>query len=157
MKLDRISGIVLFIVGSIAFVTCLSYHIGTFRNPGGGLFPLIASIMLMGISALLLLQTFSAHKDEKTIVASFFHDEGAPKRILFTLACLIGYRYFLPVIGFAPSSGVMILLLSRFLGKYSWKVSVFFSVLTALLSYYIFQVALNIQMPIPMISHYYSR
>jgi len=35
--------------------------------------------------------------------------------------------------------------------RYSWKKSIFFSVTTAVLSYYLFQVVLKIAMPIPML------
>ena len=45
--LDLISGVVLLVVGMAVFAKSLSYPVGTFRTPGAGLFPLIASILLL--------------------------------------------------------------------------------------------------------------
>ena len=47
-NLDLISGIILLVAGAALFLKSLSYPIGTFRTPGAGLFPLIASILLIG-------------------------------------------------------------------------------------------------------------
>jgi hypothetical protein len=80
----------------------------------------------------------------------FFSEREAPRRIILGFAGLLGYRYLLPVIGFAPSTAVFILFLSRFLGKYSWVMSIGFAVLTALAAYYLFQVWLKIPMPRPV-------
>lgn len=149
MKLDRISGIFLFILGVVVFLKSLSYPLGNFHRPGGGLFPLIASILLMGLSATLTLQAFLSKEGEKAAPAPFFPEKDAPKRIIFGFVALLAYRYLLPVIGFGPSTFAFIFILSKFLGKYGWKGSTFFSVVAAASSYYLFQVWLKIPMPIP--------
>lgn len=151
MKVDRVSGISLFVLGVAVLVKSLTYPLGTFRKPGGGLFPLIASIILIGLSSILILQAFLSKEDEKNIRAPFFPEKEAPRRIIFGFVALLAYRYLLPLIGFGLSTCVFIFILSRFLGKYSWKVSAFFSVVTAVASYYLFQVWLKIPMPAPAI------
>jgi len=149
MKLDRVSGIFLFMLGAGVFLKSLSYPLGNFRRPGGGLFPLIASILLMGLSATLTLQVFLSKEGEKAAPAPFFPEKDAPKRIVLGFVALLAYRYLLPVIGFGPSTFAFIFILSKFLGKYGWKVSTFFSLVSAASSYYLFQVWLKIPMPIP--------
>ncbi|MGA2955203.1 MAG: tripartite tricarboxylate transporter TctB family protein [Thermodesulfobacteriota bacterium] len=149
MKLDRVSGIFLFMLGAGVFLKSLSYPLGNFRRPGGGLFPLIASILLMGLSATLTLQAFLSKEGEKAAPAPFFPEKDAPKRIVLGFVALLAYRYLLPVIGFGPSTFAFIFILSKFLGKYGWKVSTFFSLVSAASSYYLFQVWLKIPMPIP--------
>jgi hypothetical protein len=149
VKLDRISGIFLFILGVVVFLKSLSYPLGNFRRPGGGLFPLIASILLMGLSAALILQAFLSQEGKKADPIPFFPEKDAPKRIIFGFVALLAYRYLLPVIGFGPSTFAFIFILSKFLGKYGWKVSTFFSLVAAAASYYLFQVWLKIPMPIP--------
>ena len=151
-NLDRISGIFLLMVGTAVFLKSLTYPIGSFRTPGGGLFPLIASILLIGLSTLLTLQAFLS-KGGKAAAPTppFFPEKGAPRRILLGFAGLVGYRYLLPVVGFAPSTGIFILFLIKFLGGYGWKASLFSSVVTALVAYYLFQVWLKIPMPLPVL------
>jgi hypothetical protein len=60
---------------------------------------------------------------------------------------LLGFRYLLPVIGFGPSTFVFVFLLAKLLGPYSWKVSLLLSAGTAVISYYLFQVFLQVPMP----------
>jgi hypothetical protein len=149
MKRDQITGIFLFGLALAVFLKSLTYPLGTLRKPGGGFFPLIASILLMGLAALLTIQAFRGKETDKASQAPFFSEKEAPRRILLGFAGLLGYRYLLPVIGFAPSTGVFILFLSRFLGKYGWLMSAVFAVITAVASYYLFEVWLKIPMPRP--------
>ncbi|MGE5258173.1 MAG: tripartite tricarboxylate transporter TctB family protein [Hyphomicrobiales bacterium] len=151
MKTDRISGIVIFAIGAAVLVTSLSYPVGTLRNPGGGFFPLLASVLLLVLSAVFTVQSFTAKADEDAGAGAFFPGEDARKRVVLGVVGLLGYRYLIPVIGFAPATGVFIFFLGKFLESYTWKKSVFFSAATAVSAYYLFQVVLKIQMPIPML------
>ena len=150
-KLDLISGIILLVAGAALLLQSLSYPIGTFRTPGAGLFPLIASILLIGLSAVLAVQAFLSRKGTAIAPPPFFPEKGAFRRILLGFAGMIGYRYLLPVIGFGPSTGVFMLFLIRFLGGYGWKISLFYSAVSAVAFYYLFQVWLQIPMPLPLL------
>ena len=151
MKLDRISGIFLLLLGLTVFLTCLTYPIGSFRSPGAGLFPLLASVILLILAGIMTVQAFLKKDLAESSPARFFSSKKAPQRILAGFIALLGFRYLLPVIGFGPSTFVFILFMSRFLGNFSWRVSLFFSLITAILVYYLFQVWLKVPMPIPMI------
>ncbi len=150
-NLDRISGIFLLVLGTAIFWNSLTLPIGTFRTPGGGLFPLIASIILIGLSAILTLQAFLSKKEKRVATTPFSPEKDAPRRIFLGFAGLVGYRYLLPVVGFSPSTGIFILFLIKFLGGYGWKASIFSALVTAVVSYYLFQVWLKIPMPLPIL------
>jgi putative tricarboxylic transport membrane protein len=150
-NIDRISGIVLLGVGAAVFLKSLSYPIGTFRTPGAGLFPLIAALLLLGLSAVLTIQAFLRKKDTGDAAIPFFPRKGALRQILLGFAGMIGYRYLFPVIGFAPSTGLFIFFLIRFLGGYGWKTSISFALGTAIVAYYLFEVWLKIPMPLPIL------
>jgi hypothetical protein len=151
MRSDRISGIVFFVMGAAVCLTSLTYPIGTLQKPGGGFFPLLSSILLLGLCTVFILQRFTGKRAEDSGPVSFFPSKAASKRILWGFAALVGYRYLIPVIGFAPATAGFICVISRFLENYSWKKSVLFSVTTAVAAYYLFQVVLKIQMPVPLI------
>ena len=150
MNRDQISGIFLFGLGVAVFLKAMTYPLGTLRKPGGGLFPFIASLLLIGLAAVLTVQSFRRKGGGQASRTPFFPNKEAPRRILLGFAGLLGYRYLLPVIGFSASTGVFIFFLSRFLGRYGWAVSIGFAVITAVSSYYLFQVWLKIPMPIPI-------
>lgn len=151
MSRDKITGIFLFILGLVVFLKSLSYPLGSFRRPGGGLFPLIASILLMGLSASLAIQAFWRKKTENHDQPPFFPEKVSAKRVILGFVCLLAYRYLLPLIGFAFSTGIFIFLLSKFLGRYSWLISVVFAFITAVGAYFLFQVWLKIPMPRPVL------
>jgi len=146
-RLDRISGMILFLLGLAVFLKSLTYPIGSFRAPGGGLFPLLASIILMILAGIMTLQAFLKKERDESSSAAFFSAKEAPRRILAGFIALLGFRYLLPVIGFGPSTFLFILFLSRFLGHHSWRRSLLFSLVTAVTAYYLFEVWLKIPMP----------
>ncbi len=148
---DRVSGIFLFLLGLGVCWKSLTYPLGSLRRPGGGLFPLIASILLMGLSAIITGQAFWGKDSGKGPQTQFFPGKEALPRISFGFAALLGYRYLLPVIGFAPATCSFIFVLSKFLGKYGWKASLSFSLVTAVIAYFLFEVWLRIPMPRSMI------
>jgi hypothetical protein len=151
MKTDRISGIVIFTIGAAVCLTSLTYPVGTLQKPGGGFFPLLASVLLLVLSALFIFQSFTGKGRENSAAASFFPGKEARKRILCGVAALLCFRYLIPVIGFAPATAVFVFFLGKYLENYSWKKSAFFSAATAVSAYYLFQVVLKIPMPIPML------
>jgi putative tricarboxylic transport membrane protein len=151
MKTDRISGIVIFVIGAAVLLTSLSYPIGTLQKPGGGFFPLLSAALLLVLSGVFVFQSFMDKREKSPGAASLFPGKKAAKRIFYGVAALAGYRYLIPLIGFAPATGLFIFFLSKFLEQYSWKKSVFFSMGTAVSTYYLFQVVLKIPMPTPML------
>lgn len=151
MKTDRISGIVIFVIGAAVLLTSLSYPIGTLQKPGGGFFPLLSSALLLVLTGVFIFQSFAGKEGKRPDAAAFFPGKKAAKRIISAVAALAGYRYLIPVIGFAPATAVFVFFLTKYLERYSWKKSVFFSAGTAVATYYLFQVVLRIPMPVPMI------
>ena len=145
-NLDVISGMVLFLFGLGIFLLSLRYPFGSLRAPGAGLFPMIASTILMIFSGFIMGHSFFK-KHMEDAKSSFFPGKEAPKRILLGFSFLLMFRYLFPIIGFAPSAFCFICVLSKFLGHYSWKASLLISTCSALGSYFLFQVFLKIQMP----------
>lgn len=146
-KFDRLSGFVLFSFGLLVGMKSLTYPLGTLRSPGAGLLPLSASILIMFISGLLVILTFIRKSENEKTKGSFFTAKEAPQRVLLGFFSLVGFRYLFPFLGFAPSAFLFVFFLARCLGHYSWRAAFSLSALTALLSYCLFQVWLNVQMP----------
>lgn len=149
--IDLLSGITLLILGAAVFLKSLSYPLGTFRVPGAGLFPLITSILLIGLSASLTLLAVLNKRGEAIAPTPFFPEKGASRRVLLGFASMIGFRYLLPVIGFGPATWIFIFFLIKCLGGYGWKLSLLFSIVSTVAFYYLFQIWLKIPMPYPLL------
>src|SRR5512136_2815350 len=126
MMRDRISGIVFILIGAGVFIASLNYPVGTLPKPGGGFFPLLAAALLLVLSIIFTLESFTRRTDSGHM-PPFFPARETPRRILFGVAALVAYRYLIPIIGFALSTGLFILLLGRFLENFSWKRSLLFA------------------------------
>jgi hypothetical protein len=150
VRQDWISGIVFVLIGAAVLVASLKYPIGTLQKPGGGFFPLLAAALLLVLSAVFTVQSFVRRKTV-TPAERGGSKPSALRRIGFGVAALVAYRYLIPVIGFAPATALFIVALSRFLENASWARSLIFGLATAAASYYLFQVVLKIQMPVPML------
>jgi hypothetical protein len=150
VRQDWISGIVFVLIGAAVLVASLKYPIGTLQKPGGGFFPLLAAALLLVLSAVFTIQSFMRRKTV-TPAERGGAKPSALRRIGFGVAALVAYRYLIPVIGFAPATALFIVALSRFLENASWARSLIFGLATAAASYYLFQVVLKIQMPVPMV------
>jgi hypothetical protein len=147
-NLDRISFMVLFLFGLGWCLKSLTYPIGSLRTPGAGLFPLVASILLMFASAYSVVESFLRKiESEEGPRASFFPEKEAPKRILVSFVLLIAFRYLFPLLGFAPSAFCFIFCLARLLGHFRWRASLFFAGSAATGAYILFQSLLKIQVP----------
>lgn len=146
-NLDRITGIVLFLIGLGICLKSLTYTVGSLRSPHAGFFPLLNSFIMMGLSALMTVQTFLKKDTGEASKARFSPSEGASKRIIIGFMILVGFRYLLAAIGFGPSTFIFIFCLAKFISHFNWKASIFFSVLTSLTAYYLFQVFLKIPFP----------
>jgi hypothetical protein len=125
----------------------LTYRLGTLNSPGPGLLPLAASVLIVVISGLMVVLSLIGKDEKERIKRSFFAAKESPRRVLLGFISLVGFRYLFPFLGFAPSAFFFIFFLARFLGHFSWKTAFFLSVLTALVSHFLFQVWLKVQMP----------
>jgi hypothetical protein len=109
-------------------------------------FSLSASLLMIVFSGFMVIQSFLRKGDIENERFIFQCERSTPKGNIRFIS-LAGFRYIFPLIGFAPSAFFFVFFLVKFLGHYSWRMSIIFSALTALFSYFLFQVWLNIQMP----------
>ena len=151
-KLDLICGLFLLGLGIAILLKSLTYPIGTFRAPGGGLFPLLTSILLMALALVLTIQTFTKKEGKST--EPFFWGKEAPKRIIIAVAAMVGFRYSLIFIGFGLSTFLFTLSMVKYLSHYSWKISITLSALMAVGAYYLFEIWLKVPMPTPLLRVY---
>ena len=146
-NLDFGAWIILFFLGLGVCLKALTYPLGSLSSPGAGIFPILSSIFLMCLAGASIIYTLLKKEIGETYKRSFFSEKEAPKKVFWGIVTLVAFRYLFPVFGFALSTLFLILALTKILGHYSWKFSIFFSLLTAFMAYFLFQIGLKIPMP----------
>ena len=149
-KSDLFSGLTLLIFGVTIFIGSMNYPFGEMNNPGAGIVPRIASLILIVNSLFIIIIAYRRYMGRKGGVAhkTFFSTKAGPKRIILACVFLLGYRLLFPILGFIPTNFLFFLFVPRSLGDFGWRTSFIFSFLSTLMAYLLFQVFLKIQMPV---------
>ena len=124
--------------------------IGAFSAPGPGFFALIAGLSLIIIGTLmLLLKTASKPEggvhpaaNRETLKSAFFK-----RRLIATMALLVGYALFLNVLGYLVCTCVVMWGLFYDWGKNRLVNALFASLATTVVTYLIFETWLRTQLP----------
>ena len=146
-SLDLMSGLVLLVFGILILAKSIEYPFGNLQMPGAAVFPILASSLLIVISGAIVISSFLKPKIAQGPSVSAPQLRKTFGKVVVGVGALLAYRYLLTFIGFAPACFLFILFLAKALGRYNWKISLLFSVVTAVACYYLFQIVLKIPMP----------
>ena len=142
-KFDTISGLFLLILSTAICIGSLRLHVGTFRAPGAGLFPLVTGVVLGVFSILILLE--ARRKAEEAI--PFWVPGANIKTISLSFLVILIYALLLERLGFLASTLVFFLLISRFVSGHRWGTALFFAVVASVATYSVFKFLLRSPLP----------
>ena len=146
-KYNLIGGFVWLALSIFICAESMRIGVGGFRNPDAGLFPLLTALLLGLFSLLLLsdtiLKSIKQRKDDRVV----WGRETNWKNIIFILVALTIYALVLDKAGYLLTTFVFILFLFRVIEPQKWTVAILGATITALLSYMIFNVWLQTQLP----------
>ena len=146
-RFDLISSFVFLGCGVFITVVSLRINVGTFGDPGPGLFPLITGI-LMGIVSggmfiKFLLQSASAGREPLGKDKRLWH-----YKCVVTVVIMFLYAITIDWLGFLPVTLLILFILFKAVGALSLKASLGGAILTAAITYLLFKVWLNVQLPV---------
>jgi putative tricarboxylic transport membrane protein len=122
---------------------------GLFRKgvPGPGFLPFITALILMGLSLMVFFPALGKKKGEGETVEKFFPEKDSFKKISLGLGALFLYGVSLEYLGYIATTILFLIFTFRLIEKEKWKVPLFFAVSTAFLTYLLFVVLLEVQLP----------
>lgn len=131
------------IIGAAYFVESLRLPLGTKAAPAAGFYPLIVGTLFIVLILTLLIST--AKKGDKEIEA---FPEGKNRiRVIAVSIILIFFVILLKPLGYIVSSLGLLILILKILGLKSWWKIFLISIITSVISYYIFEKILAIPFP----------
>ena len=119
--------------------------IGSFRVPGPGLLPFLAGAAV-GLLALLLVVTEALRKEEGPRVGEFWTGARWKKVVLVAVSLLL-YAVVLSRLGYLIATFALMTLLFSVLGSARLWVRVLAALVTVLLTYSVFRIWLDVQLP----------
>ncbi len=143
MGRDRGAAAVLLVFGLIALEEARKLRFGSIVRPGPGFFPVVLAAAFSLVCVVLLVGALRA-RDGHAVVA------GARlgwSKILATMAALFAYAFVLERVGFVAATFALLLFFFKVLERQRWLHALAGSLLTAFVTYLVFKVWLNVQLP----------
>lgn len=133
---------ILFLVGSL--------RAGLFRKgiPGPGFLPFITALILMTLSLMVFFPAVARKKEERDKdLEKFFPEKDSLKKIFLGLLALFLYGIALEYAGYLATTFLFMVFTIRLSERKKWKGPVFLAFSAAFLSYLLFVVLLEVQLP----------
>lgn len=144
-KMGRIISLLLLIFSGSYLLKSLSIPYGRISEPGPGIFPVGVGILMTLLTFFNFIKFFHGVPSKKT-------GESLPQgkdfyRWIGILLVLVFYGVFLGVLGYILSSIILLMLVLFLLGMNGWIRIVLISILTSVISYYLFSIILDVPLP----------
>jgi len=147
MRRDEGSSLVWLGLSVLICIGSVRLSLGSFHNPGPGFLPFIAGSVLGVLAAIVYLQARrSAVSAAQTKRPLWTNPGGVKKIVLVTLALLV-YVAVMEYLGFLISTFMFFVFLLRTIEPQRWSVVMLESVLASGVSYFIFEIWLQAQLP----------
>jgi hypothetical protein len=141
---DRLSSLVLFAAGVMTALWSLKYGFGSLSEPGVGFITFFAGAILALLALLLFFSSFRGKKPAG--LRELWAGLDATK-VLYVLGLLVAYTVFLRPGGFPLCTFILLFLLFRVKGSYRTWAMVLVSFFVTAVSYLVFHVWLQVQLP----------
>ncbi len=140
---DFWSGIMFLVVGIVFAVGATNYSMGTGARPGPGYFPLILSVILAIIGAVVLFKALTIETEGGDPIGDI-----AWRPLLVIVASITVFGALLPRLGMVITIPVLIVMVSFAGDEFKWRGVVIASVVLTVFSWLIFVAGLNLTIPL---------
>ena len=142
MNREYIGGLFFFCVGLFALINSATYRLGSWSRPGGGVFPLMISILLCIVGILIFL---SGKGKEKVNWGGSPGQHGKPWQIILLSAAMI---MAFERVGFMVASSLYLFGLFLWVGRFRVWTAMGLSVVLTAASWYFFGKILALSLPV---------
>ena len=135
-------------IGCIICILSLRFDLGSFHQPGPGFVALLAGLFIgaMGL-AMIVARTMSKRRADEASGTDHSFRVNDWRRLVYTMALLLAYVILIEPVGFILTTFLLMFGLFFDYEKKNYIWSLFFSIMTALVSYLVFEVWLRCQLP----------
>jgi putative tricarboxylic transport membrane protein len=150
-RADAVGAVLLAAIGAYAALKARSFGLGVLSQPGAGFFPFWAGVLIVVCACAIMAHAF-AHRS--AAAASDLDDQQGGRganwgKVACCVGVLLGYAVALPLIGFGPSTFVVMLALSRLDSSTTWPGSFVIAAVGASAFWLLFARGLAVNFPHP--------
>jgi putative tricarboxylic transport membrane protein len=146
MRAERLVALVVLAGGGLYLSQALRLPMGTSARPGAAFFPVSIAIFACLVGVVALVRSFVGEPRVRAVADAVVWSPDRRNRVLATVIVLVAFCLLLPWVGYPVMAFVFVAVLLRKLGS-GWPGAVLTGVLTAVLSFYVFAVLLDVPLP----------
>ena len=140
---DFFSGLMFLVVGVVFAVGATNYSMGSSARPGAGYFPLILSVIMSILGAVVLFKSLTIETEGGDPVGAF-----AWRPLIVIVASISVFGFSLPVLGMFVTIPLLIIMVSFAGDEFSWKGVIANCIVLTAGSWVIFIWGLNLTIPL---------
>ena len=140
---DFVSGLMFIVVGVIFAVGATNYSMGSSAKPGAGYFPLILSVIMAILGAVVLFKSLTIETEGGDPIGDI-----AWRPLLVIVASIAAFGLALPRLGMFATIPLLIVMVSFAGDEFSWKGVVASSIVLTLFSWVVFIWGLGLTIPL---------
>ena len=145
---DRVGSIFWLVIGTLTTIYAYQFGLGSLDHPGPGFIFLLGGLCLIILSTIDFARTFIRKPEtDKDKEMQLIWKNLQWQKVLLVLGSLLVYIYFLDVAGFWISTVLLMIILFKGVEFTKWWPAILASLITALISYVIFKVCLQVDFP----------
>jgi putative tricarboxylic transport membrane protein len=142
---DLVSSIVWMALGGLFVAGALQQGLMRRGVPGPGFLPFFSGIVLIFISLFVLIPALRARETAEK--KAFFPERDSFRKVLFALAALVAFGIAMEYAGFLITTFFFMIFVTRIMEPKGWRLIIVLAFLTAVLSYLLFVILLEVQLP----------
>lgn len=146
MNTDRVSSLFWLALGLVSMYGAVQLGLGTLREPGSGFLAFLAGGFISLIALGILLKSFIQWRGARLDFAPLWKEANWRRPAIIGLLVL-GFILALERLGFILSGFLLLLVLFRWVERFSWKKALIIPALTLGFSYLLFNVFLKTTLP----------
>ncbi len=145
-------GIWLSIAGFIVYEST-RLGVGELSSPGAGLFPFLTGIALGVFSLVCICDALWRREFRRGREEGIWASDADWKKVILTFLAMVVYALLLETLGYVLGTLALMLFLLRKIERTGWPVAVAISVISVAVSYLLFGVWLQVQLPVGLFAN----
>jgi hypothetical protein len=142
---DLVSSVVWIVLGGLFAVGALEQGLMRRGVPGPGFLPFLSSIALIFASLFVLIPALRTR--ETAEIGAFFPERNSFRKILLALVALVAFGMVMEYAGFFFTTFFFMFFVTRIMEPKGWLFVTILALLTAAMSYLLFVVLMEVQLP----------
>jgi len=142
---DLVSSVIWMVMGGLFVAGALQQGLMRRGVPGPGFLPFFSGLALIFVSLFVFIPALI--RGEKAEVGNFFPERDSFRKLLLALAALVAFGVAMEYAGYLLTTFLFMFFVIRIMEPKGWKIVGVLALLTAVLSYLLFVVLLEVQLP----------